>query len=67
MVGNLLKKDNKVYKEQIREEYNKFREQFLNRSKKKEFISIKLARKNKFKIDWNTTEIVKPKQLGIQT
>jgi len=67
VVGNLLKKDNKVYKNQIREEYEKFREQFLNRSKKKEYVSIEIARKNKFKIDWNTTEIVKPKQLGIQT
>ena len=66
VVSNLLKKDNKVYKEQIRDEYDKFREQFLNRSKKKEYISIEFARQNKFKIDWNTTEIVKPKQLGIQ-
>ncbi len=67
VVSNLLKKDNKIYKEQIRNEYNKFREQFLNRSKKKEYISIEAARKNKFKIDWNVAEIVKPKQLGIQT
>lgn len=67
VVSNLLNKDNKVYKEQIREEYDVFREQFLNRSKKKEYISIEAARKNKYKIDWNTTEIVKPKQLGIQT
>jgi 5-methyltetrahydrofolate--homocysteine methyltransferase len=67
VVGNLLKKDNKVYKDEIREEYDKFREQFLSRSKKKEYISIEAARKNKFKMDWNTTEIVKPKQLGIQT
>jgi 5-methyltetrahydrofolate--homocysteine methyltransferase len=67
VVGNLLKKDNKVYKDEIREEYEKFRAQFLNRSKKKEYISIEAARKNKFKIDWKTTEIVKPKQLGIQT
>ncbi|MCF6294658.1 MAG: methionine synthase [Flavobacteriaceae bacterium] len=67
VVSNLLNKDNKVYKEQIREEYDAFREQFLNRSKKKIYISIEAARKNKYKIDWNTTEIVKPKQLGIQT
>ena len=65
VVGNLLQKDNKVFKEQIREEYDKFREQFLKRGKKKEFLSIEDARKNKFKIDWNTAEIVKPKQLGV--
>ncbi len=66
VVGNLLQKDNNVYKEQIREEYEKFREQFLKRGKQKEYLSIEEARERKFKIDWNTTEIVKPKQLGIQ-
>ena len=66
VVGNLLQKDNNVYKEQIREEYEKFREQFLKRGKQKEYVSIEEARERKFKIDWNTTEIVKPKQLGIQ-
>jgi 5-methyltetrahydrofolate--homocysteine methyltransferase len=66
VVGNLLRKDNTVYKEQIREEYDKFREQFLKRGRQKEFISIEEARKNKIKIDWQNSEIVKPKQLGIQ-
>ncbi|WP_452226719.1 methionine synthase [Lacinutrix cladophorae] len=66
VVGELLNKNNKVYKEQIREEYNKFREQFLSRTTKKEYVSIADARKNKFAIDWNTSEITKPKQLGIQ-
>ena len=66
VVGNLLNADNKVYKEQIREEYEKFREQFLKRGKKKNFVTIEDARKRKFKIDWNTSEIVKPNQLGIQ-
>ncbi|REE16932.1 methionine synthase (B12-dependent) [Winogradskyella pacifica] len=66
VVGDLLKKDSKIYKDQIREEYDKFREQFLKRTKKKEYLTIAEARKNKFKINWNTSEIVKPKQLGIQ-
>jgi len=66
VVGNLLQKDNKIYKEQIREEYDKFREQFLKRGRNKEYLSIEEARKNKFKIDWNSTEIVEPNQLGIQ-
>jgi len=66
VVGNLLKKDNAVYKEQIREEYDKFREQFLTRGKRKDYITIEAARKNKYQIDWKTSEIVKPKQLGIQ-
>ncbi|WP_298900256.1 methionine synthase [uncultured Psychroserpens sp.] len=66
VVGNLLQKDNHIFKTQIREEYNAFREQFLKRGKRKEYISIEVARKNKYQIDWNTSEIVKPKQLGIQ-
>ncbi|CDF78073.1 B12-dependent methionine synthase [Formosa agariphila KMM 3901] len=66
VVGNLLNKDNKIYKEQIREEYEKFREQFLKRGKKKNFVTIEEARKRKFKIDWNTSDIVKPNQLGVQ-
>ena len=66
VVGNLLQKDNQVYKEQIREEYEKFREQFLKRGKQKSYISIEEARKNKFKIDWKSAEIVTPKTLGIQ-
>ena len=66
VVGDLLKKDSKIYKNQIREEYDLFREQFMKRGKKKEYLTIEDARKNKFKIDWNTSEIVKPKTLGIQ-
>jgi len=66
VVGNLLKKDNAIYKNQIREEYNLFREKFLNRSKSKEYINIAEARKRKFQIDWKTAEIKTPHQLGVQ-
>ncbi len=66
VVGNLLQENNQVFKNQIREEYDLFREQFMKRGKKKEYLSIEDARKNKFKIDWNTSEIVKPQQLGVQ-
>ncbi|MBT8303673.1 MAG: methionine synthase [Bacteroidia bacterium] len=66
VVGELLQKDNQIYKDQIRDEYDKFREQFLKRGKQKEYLSIEAARSNKFNIDWNTTEIINPNQLGIQ-
>ncbi|MDU8885790.1 methionine synthase [Yeosuana sp. MJ-SS3] len=66
VVGNLLQKDSRVYKEQIREEYEKFREQFLKRGKKKDYVTIEEARKRKFKIEWKDSNIVKPNQLGIQ-
>ncbi len=66
VVGSLLQEDNKTYKSEIRKEYDHFREQFLNRGKRKEFISINEARKRKFKIDWQTTELVSPNSMGIQ-
>jgi len=66
VVGKLLKQDNQIFKEEIREEYDKFRDQFLKRTREKEYLTIEDARKNKFQINWNTSEIVKPKQLGVQ-
>ncbi|WP_299366382.1 methionine synthase [Winogradskyella sp.] len=66
VVGDLLQEDNTIYKNQIREEYEAFREQFLKRGKKKEYLTIQEARKNKFQIDWKTSEIIAPKDLGIQ-
>ena len=67
VVGDLLnKKSNDDYTSKIKEDYSQFREKFLNRRKQKSYVSIAEARKNKFKIDWNQTEIVKPKELGVQ-
>ena len=67
VVGDLLQKETSDgYKKTIKEDYNVFREKFLARTKKKEYKSIQKARANKFKIDWSTTEIVKPNELGIQ-
>jgi 5-methyltetrahydrofolate--homocysteine methyltransferase len=66
VVGKLLKQDSAIYKEQIRDEYEKFSIKFMNRSHDKKFRSLDDARKRKFKIDWETTQITKPKTLGIQ-
>ena len=66
VVGDLLQSDSYIYKNQIREEYDKFREQFLSRTKQKEYISIVEARSKKYKINWDQTSIVKPKTLGVQ-
>ena len=65
---NLLQPDTKVtYAKSLREEYDSLREGYLNRSKEKNFLSIEEARKNKFKIDWNTFEPVKPNFIGTKT
>ncbi|WP_348722748.1 methionine synthase [Tenacibaculum sp. 190524A05c] len=64
VVGNLLQENNKIYKEEIRSEYVKFRDQFLSRTKQKNYVTIEEARKNKFQINWETSEITKPDFLG---
>ncbi|MCL9771028.1 methionine synthase [Flavobacterium sp. HXWNR69] len=65
---HLLQSETKVtYAHSLREEYDKLREGYLNRSKEKNFLSIEEARKNKFKIDWNTFEPVKPNFIGTKT
>src|SRR5680860_808460 len=67
VVGDLLQKEtSKAYKKSIKDDYEVFREKFKNRSKHKEYKALAAARANRFKIDWKTSEIVKPKQLGIQ-
>ncbi len=49
---------------EIRQEYEKIRNDFLNRKQEKNYLSLQEARKNKFKIDWEKTKIHKPKFLG---
>ena len=67
VVGDLLKKEtSETYKENLKKEYDTFRKDFLKRQKVKTYLPISEARKNKFKIDWNTSEIVKPNKLGVQ-
>jgi len=67
VVGDLLQKETSDgYKKSIKEDYDVFRDKFLKRTKKKEYKSIEKARANKFQIDWNTSGIVKPNELGIQ-
>ncbi|MBM1108144.1 methionine synthase [Aurantibacter crassamenti] len=67
VVGDLLQKETSdSYKRAIKDDYEVFREKFMNRSQHKEYKSIEAARKNKFQIDWNTSEIVKPNELGVQ-
>ena len=65
---HLLQSDTKItYAKSLREEYDKLREGYLNRSREKNFLSIEEARKNKFKIDWNNYEPVKPNFIGTKT
>jgi 5-methyltetrahydrofolate--homocysteine methyltransferase len=68
VVGDLLnKKSSNEYVTKLKKDYDEFRVKFLKRGKEKSYISINEARKRKYKIDWNTSEIKKPNELGIQT
>ena len=68
VVGDLLnKKTANAYVAKLKKDYDEFRTKFLKRGKEKQYISIDEARKRKYKIDWETSEIVKPAAIGIQT
>ena len=67
VVGDLLnKKTSSSYIKNLKEDYDEFRIKFLKRGKEKSYIPLKEARKRKYKIDWKNSEIVKPKELGVQ-
>lgn len=67
VVGDLMNsKTRKNYIQGIKDDYDIFRTNFLKRGKKKSFLSLEKARENKFQIDWETSQIHKPKRLGIQ-
>ena len=66
VVSNLLnKKTSEKYVADLKLDYEDFRTKFLSRTKKKKLIPLAAARKNKFKIDWKTSEIKKPNKLGV--
>ncbi|MBE7660478.1 methionine synthase [Tenacibaculum finnmarkense] len=68
VVSDLLNKEtSNAYVAKLKKDYDEFREKFLKRGKAKAYISIEQARKRKFKVDWETSSIVKPKELGVQT
>ena len=67
VVGDLLQDETAVkYKNSIKLDYESFREKFLKRGKQKEYLSLGQARESKLKIDWNSSDIKKPNQLGIE-
>ncbi|WP_439553582.1 methionine synthase [Flavobacterium macrobrachii] len=68
VASNLLQAETKEgYVKAIREEYDKLRDGYLNRSRDKNFHSIEDARKNKLKLDWDNFTPVKPNFIGTKT
>lgn len=67
VVGDLLKENTrKKYMDDLKAEYDIFRDNFGKRSKVKDYLSIEDARENKFSIDWKTSEIKTPNKTGIE-
>jgi len=67
VVGDLLNHEtSNEYVAKLKKDYEEFRDKFLKRGKQKHYIPIAEARERKFKIDWDTTNITKPRELGIQ-
>jgi 5-methyltetrahydrofolate--homocysteine methyltransferase len=68
VASNLLQAETKEgYVKAIREEYDKLRDGYLNRSRDKNFHSIEDARKNKLQLNWNNFTPVKPNFIGTKT
>jgi len=65
VVSNLMSETaNASYIANVREEYAKVREAHLANEARKQRITIKAARDNSFKIDWNAFKPVKPTYFG---
>ena len=68
VASNLLQAETKEgYVKAIREEYDKLRDGYLNRSRDKNFHSIEAARKNKLQLNWDNFNPVKPNFIGTKT
>ncbi len=65
VVGDLLQKDKKLdFKADLKKDYKDFRQRFLDRQQKKEFLSLEEARKNKLQLKW-TADTPSPAKPGI--
>jgi len=67
VTGSLLNKDtSQVYKDSIRNEYELFRDKFLDRKETKEHIDLATARSRKLQLDWTDYKPKVPNQMGVQ-
>ncbi len=56
--------EHKKYVDEIRTSYEKMRKQHFGRQKAKQYISLKEARENRFKTNWEISDISKPNFIG---
>ena len=66
VVSSLLSKERKPdYTQGVTEEYEALRESYAGAGRDIKYLSLEKARKNRFRGEWNSTTLFKPKQLGI--
>ncbi len=68
VVSNLINPDKKIkdkFINEVKDEYEKVRENHKKKKSIKNYLTIEDARKNKLNIDWAKTKIKKPEKLGI--
>lgn len=62
----LSQSENASFTENVKKEYEELRELHEGRKSDIEYISLKVARENKFRVDWNNEQIAVPKMLGVK-
>ena len=66
VTSKLIGKEQVNFRADIATEYDRIKENYLNRKSEKEYVSIEVARENKVVIDWQKEDIITPNQLGVQ-
>ena len=64
VLNKILADSSREYHNEIKTEYNQLRNDYLDRARDKNYLSISEARKNKFHINWNGQKIAKPNFIG---
>ena len=67
VVESLLGQKKGEFVKGVQQEYAKIREHHAKKRAQKVMLPLKDAQANNFKIDWKTTKIVEPNELGVQT
>ncbi|MDH3697826.1 MAG: methionine synthase, partial [Flavobacteriaceae bacterium] len=67
VVGELMKEEKSVaYKAGLKSDYEQFREKFLARAEKKEYLSYSDALANRLQLTWSANDIKRPRELGVK-
>jgi 5-methyltetrahydrofolate--homocysteine methyltransferase len=66
VVNSLLGSEKVEYEKAIQLDYRRIREQYENKKQQKKYLSIREARENKLRLDWDSFSPAIPNQMGVQ-